>query len=182
MADNDMAASVRGGALVGAGFGGIIGAVIGWILASTLVPVPVIGPVVGQGVLSTALVAMLAGVAGGALIGALAGVFSRDIGHDHAPVPSVAKSVPATALPIFPVADAELDVEHSVFPSTATDIAPAVTDVHLAPTFEVADQAGADVPVDSQPTGEPPASAGTPVLRVRRRRQPPPDSQAKPEE
>jgi hypothetical protein len=173
MVDNDMVANVRGGALVGAGFGGIIGAVIGWILASTLVPVPVIGPVVGQGVLSTALVAMLAGVAAGALLGALVGVFSRSDARDYAPVPPTIESAPAAPLPTHPVRDVGLNGESTVLPST-------VIDTPSVPTFEVADQLGADVPVDGQTAIEPQASSGTPVLRVRRRRQPPPDSENKP--
>jgi hypothetical protein len=182
MADNNMVANVRGGALVGGGFGGIIGAVIGWILASTLVPVPVIGPVVGQGVLSTALVALLAGVAGGALLGALVGVFSRDGARDYAPVASSLQSVPATPLPIAPVRDAELDTATPVFPPTATDVALVATDSPLAPTFEVVDQPVADAPADGQSEIEPQANAGTPVLRVRRRRQPPPIPENKPED
>lgn len=182
MADNDMAANVRGGALVGAGFGGIIGAVIGWILASALVPVPVIGPVVGQGVLSTALVAMLAGVAAGALLGALAGAFSRPGGRDYAPAPPAAEPVPAIPLPFAPVSDTEPDAERQMFPTTAAQVAPAVTDSPSAPTFEVVDQPGAGVPVDGQAAIGPQASAGTPVLRVRRRRQLPPDPENKPVE
>jgi hypothetical protein len=182
MADNDMVANVRGGALVGAGFGGIIGAVVGWILASTLVPVPVIGPVVGQGVLSTAIVAMVAGAAGGALLGALAGVFSRAGRRDYAPVPSVVEPASAAPLPIFPVMDAQVDAENPAFRPIATDIAPAVTDVPLAPTFEIAAEPDEGVPPSQQAAIEPQASAGTPVLRVRRRRQPPPDAENKPEE
>ena len=177
MADNDMAANVRGGALVGAGFGGIIGAVIGWVLASTLVPVPVIGPVVGQGVLSTALVAMVAGAAGGALLGALAGVFSSAGSRDYAPV-----SLAAAPLPISQVTDAPVDAETPVFQPVATDIAPAVTDVPLVPTFEVAAEPDEGVPPSQQAAIEPQPSAGTPVLRVRRRRQLPPDPENKPEE
>lgn len=176
MADNDMAANVRGGALVGAGFGGIIGAVIGWILASTLVPVPVIGPVVGQGVLSTALVALLAGATAGALIGALAGVFSRDGARDYAPVPLATEPVSATPLPVVPVRDTEPGVESPVLPTTA----PTVTDIPSTPTFEVVDQPAAYIPVDGQSVTEPQGSAGTPVLRVRRRRQLPPDPENKP--
>jgi len=182
MADNDMVANVRGGALVGAGFGGIIGAVVGWILASSLVPVPVIGPVVGQGVLSTALVAMVAGVAGGALLGALAGVFSRAGGRDYAPVPSVVEPASAAPLPISPPTDAQVDSETLVFQPIATGVAPAVTDVPLVPTFEVAAEPDGGVPGSEQAAIEPQASAGTPVLRVRRRRQPPPDAENKPEE
>ncbi len=175
MVDNDMVANVRGGALVGAGFGGIIGALIGWILASTLVPVPVIGPVVGQGVLSTALVAMLAGVAGGALLGALAGVFSRAGGRDYVPVPSASESVPVTPLPTSPIRDTELVAESPVLLPTVTGDAPAVTGLPLAPTIEIAAEPGAGISVDGQAAIEPQPSAGTPVLRVRRRRQLPPD-------
>jgi hypothetical protein len=180
MADNDMAANVRGGALVGAGFGGIIGAVIGWILASTLVPVPVIGPVVGQGVLSTALVAMLAGAAAGALLGALAGAFSRPGNRDYAPVPLATEPAPGTPLPVVPVRDTEPNVESHMFPTTASQVAPTVTDIPSAPTFEVVNQPAANIPVDSQSATEPQAIAGTPVLRVRRRRQLPPDPENKP--
>jgi hypothetical protein len=183
MADNEMAANVRGGALVGGGFGGIIGAVLGWILASTLVPVPVIGPVVGQGVLSTALVAMIAGVAAGALLGALAGVFSRNGARDYVPVPTAPASVHAAPLAMSTAGDAELDMESAEFASTSTYVAPLVADAPLVPTFEVPDQPVADVPVDAEAAVEPQVTEGTPVLRVRRRRQiSPPDSDNQPKE
>jgi hypothetical protein len=173
MADNDMMANVRGGALVGAGFGGMIGAVIGWIMGASMVAVPVIGPVVGQGVLSTALVALVAGAAGGALIGALAGVFSQGSSVVSATVQAASAPVTAPLSPISPVQEGELEGENVVFPASGTDIAPVITVAQpeaAVPRGDEAEQgdavAGAEEEegaVEKQP------GPGTPVLRVRRR-------------
>jgi hypothetical protein len=183
MADSDLVENVRGGALVGAGFGGVLGAVIGWIMASSLVPVPVIGPVVGQGVLSTAVVAALAGMTGGALLGALFGVFSHDGGPDLAPVQVASDSYSTAPVAARSVPEAAIEPDVAMLAHTGIVITPADTDAEVESLQEPVVQAAPSVASSEEPLSpDSPAVMGTPVLRVRRRRQVRPESDTTPDE